>query len=127
MIRLVTSTMDTLASEKNLKTLLIAKIKGSHYGYTEAITMLKSEIGATFIIKTNSSSTRSPLIMAKFDYTFSNKILPLGSGRNARFNLNKNAITIQSLGVNHSDKIFINESLSRAQQNPFHEARSAKL
>ena len=127
MIRLVTSTMDTLASEKNLKTLLIAKIKGSHYGYTEAITMLKSEIGATFIIKTNSSSTRSPLIMAKFNYTSSNKILPLGSGRNARFNLNKNAITIQSLGFNHSDKIFINESLSRAQRNPFREARSAKL
>ena len=58
--------------------------------------MLKStEIGATFIIKTNSSSTRLPLIMAKFNYTSAKKILPLGNGQN----LNKNAITFPITGI----------------------------
>ena len=74
-----------------------------------------------FRIKNDLSSSKPPLIMVKFNNTSSRERF-----YNARLNLHKNSITTNSLGLNQSNKIFINEALSRAQRSLFYKARSTK-
>ena len=59
--------------------------------------------------------------MVKFNNTSSRDRL-----YNARLNLHKNSITPSSLGLSQSNKIFINEALSKSQRSLFYKARSAE-
>ena len=127
----VTNTVDKLETEKNLKTLLVANIPESHHEDTTKVILtlsglIKAETKATdietaFRIKNDLSSSKPPLIMVKFNNTSSRERF-----YNARLNLHKNSITTNSLGLNQSNKIFINEALSRAQRSLFYKARSTK-
>ena len=126
-----TSTVDKLETEKNLKTLIIANIPESHHEDTvKVVTTLSglvkadvqiTDIETAFRLKNDSTSSKPPLIMVKFNNTSSQERL-----YNPRLNLHKNSITTSSLGLSQSNKIFINEALSKSQRSLFYKARSAK-
>ena len=127
----VTSTVDKLETEKNLKTLIVANIPESHHEDTVKVVttlagLVKADVKITdietaFRLKNDSTSSKPPLIMVKFNNTSSQERL-----YNPRLNLHKNSITTSSLGLSQSNKIFINEALSKSQRSLFYKARSAK-
>lgn len=127
----LTNTVDRIEHEKNLKTLIVANIPASQHEDTVKIvtnlaakldaSILPGDIDSAFRIKSETSTNRPPLIMVKFTNTVSRDNL-----YNARKNFKKHSITTQSIGFRKTDKIYINEALTRSQRSLFYKARQTK-
>ena len=127
----LTNTVDRIEHEKNLKTLIVANIPASHHKDTVKLvtnlaakldaSILTGDIDSAFCIKSQTSTYRPPLIMVKFTNTVSRDNL-----FNARKNFKKHIITTQSVGFWETDKIYMNEALTRSQRSLFYKARQTK-
>ena len=119
-----------MENEKNLKALLITNIPESRSEDTTKVvlTLAKhldaelqaSDIESVFRIK-NDSNPKPPLIMVKL-----NKASARDSLYNARKNFTKKGVNTNTLGFRSTQKIFINEVLSKTQQKLFYHARKKK-
>ena len=124
-------TADQLQADKNLKTLRIAGITKTHnedlpYIVTKLATVMsctninKHDIESVFRPK---DKDRSPTDLIIVRFATMSKRDEFYNGRKC---LAKNNLTTKDLGLSTSNKIFINESLSRATQSLFYHARKRK-
>ena len=120
-----------LQTDKSLKTLRICGIPKTHNeDLTYIMSKLANQLSCSPITKAdletvfrpkNSDQSPSSTIVVRF-----NSLLKRDEFYNGRKLLGKNNVTVQKLGLSGDNKIYINESLTKATNTLFYKARQCK-